>query len=119
MPRRAMESLTESMFYVLMALCRAPMCGTDIADEIERCTQGRLKIGPATLYTVLAKFEQERYIKEIKVEGRRRIYEITEKGRAAYHAELARLHRCITDAELASQRTADAQSAMGEREGAI
>lgn len=99
MPRRAMELLTESMFYVLMALCRAPMCGTDIAADIERRTAGRLKIGPATLYTVLGKFEQEKYIKEIAVEGRKRTYEITQKGRNAYAAELERLRQCVADAQ--------------------
>lgn len=99
MPRKAMELLTESMFYVLMALCRAPMCGTDVAAHIERRTAGRLKLGPATLYTVLGKFEQEKYIKEIAVEGRKRTYEITQKGRNAYAAELERLRQCVADAE--------------------
>ena len=114
-----MESLTESMFYVLMALCRGPMCGIDIAGTVERLTDGRLQIGPATLYTVLAKFEQEKYIKEVKVEGRRRTYEITEKGRAAYRAELARLHQCITDAESASRCVTDVHNVMVEQEETI
>lgn len=119
MPRKAMESLTESMFYVLLALCGGPMCGIDIAADIEARTGGRVQLGPATLYTVLAKFEQEKYIKEIKVDGRRRTYEITEKGRAAYRAELARLHQCIADAELAARCVADAQNTMGEQEGTV
>lgn len=118
MPKKSMESLTESMFYVLMALCRGPMCGIDIAGTVERLTDGRLQIGPATLYTVLAKFEKEKYIKEVSVEGRKRTYEITEKGRNAYQSELARLHQCIADAELASLRVAGAQNAIGETEGA-
>ena len=68
MPKKSMDSLTESMFYVLMAFCGGPMCGIDIAAEIERCTDGRLRIGPATLYTILGKFEKEQYIEEILVE---------------------------------------------------
>ena len=47
MPRKAMEILTETMFYVLMALQQVPMCGIDIAAAIEDRTQGRLLIGPA------------------------------------------------------------------------
>ena len=31
MPRRPLENLTESMFYVLLALRRGPMCGMEIA----------------------------------------------------------------------------------------
>lgn len=94
-----MEVLTESMFYVLMALCREPMCGIDIADYIERRTRSRVQLGPATLYTILAKFEKEKYIREIEVDGRKRTYRITDRGRAAYDAELARLRECIADAE--------------------
>lgn len=99
MPKRSMDILTESMFYVLMALRHQPMCGIDIASCIEARSGGRIRIGPATLYTILGKFEKEKYIREIEVEGRKRTYSITNKGMAAYGAELERLHRCICDAE--------------------
>ena len=82
-----------------MALQQRPMCGTDIADHIEEKTRGRLRIGPATLYTVLAKFESEKYIREIETEGRKRTYSITEKGSAAYLAEVERLKLCLLDAQ--------------------
>lgn len=103
MPRKAMESLTESMFYVLMALCHKPMCGIDIADYIDSRTQGRIQMGPATLYTILSKFEKEKYIKEIQVEGRKRTYKITVKGLQAYKEEVERLKHCIYDAENAAK----------------
>lgn len=99
MPKRAMDILTESMFYVLMALRREPMCGIDIADFISRRTNGRLHIGPATLYTVLGKFEKEGYIQEISVVGRKRTYQITDRGGDAYLEELNRLKQCVADAE--------------------
>ena len=53
MPKKALDSLTESMFYVLMAFSTGPMCGIDIAEFIERKTGGTVKLGPATLYTIL------------------------------------------------------------------
>jgi DNA-binding PadR family transcriptional regulator len=99
MPKKALEVLTETMFYVLMAFSREPMCGIDVADYIERRTKGRVIIGPATLYTILAKFEKEKYIRETAVEGRKRTYCITEKGLNAYQAELDRLRKCLEDAE--------------------
>ena len=99
MPKKPMDILTESMFYVLMALCREPMCGTQIADFIEQRTHGRLQMGPATLYTILGKFEKEDYIREVAVSGRKRTYRITEKGTSAYQEELARLKQCVADAE--------------------
>ena len=53
----------------------------------------------ATLYTILGKFEKEQYITQVEMEGRKRTYAITAKGRAAYEAELARLRQCVADAE--------------------
>ena len=101
MPKKAMEILTESMFYVLMALKQAPMCGIDIAATVEKITQARVVLGPATLYTILAKFEKEGYIREIAVSGRKRTYEITAVGLQAYAQELQRLKSCLLDAEKA------------------
>ena len=101
MPKKAMDGLTESMFYVLMALYYQPMCGIDIANSIENRTSGRLRMGPATLYTILGKFEKERYIQEIQVEGRKRTYRITDRGQLAYREELERLKQCVLDATAA------------------
>src|SRR5699024_1582511 len=83
MPKKAMESLTESMFYVLMAFLTRPMCGIEAAEFVETLTQGRVQVGPATLYTILGKFEKEGYLQETAVEGRKRTYAITERGRGA------------------------------------
>lgn len=99
MPKKAMDILTESMFYVLMAFYHGPMCGIDAAQFIEVRTHGRLQMGPATLYTVIGKFEKEKYIREIEVVGRKRTYQITDKGRRAYEEELTRLRQCVADAE--------------------
>lgn len=99
MPKKAMEILTESMFYCLMALSTGPMCGIDIAAWITEKTAGRVQLGPATLYTILGKFEKERYIAQTEVEGRKRTYRITSRGADAYRAELERLRSCIADAD--------------------
>ena len=104
MPRKAMELLTESMFYVLMAFGAGPMCGIDVAEYIEKKTQGRVRLGSATLYTILAKFEKEKYIRQTEVEGRKRTYCITAKGLQAYRDEVERLRQCVADAEAASDR---------------
>ena len=99
MPKKALENLTESMFYVLMAFRGGPKCGIDVSQFIEQKTAGRCKLGPATLYTILAKFEKERYLTEIAVEGRKRTYQITGKGVQAYEEEVARLRHCVEDAD--------------------
>ena len=87
MPKQALESLTESMFYLLMALTQGERCGTEITAFAAEITAGRVKIGPATLYTLLGKFEKEGLIAETSVLGCKRYYQITPAGRAAYAAE--------------------------------
>ena len=104
MPKKAMEVLTESMFYVLMAFRQGEKCGIEVADFVHERTHGRVSIGPATLYTILAKFEKEKYIHETAVEGRKRSYCITARGIVAYEQELDRLRRCVLDAEGAFPR---------------
>lgn len=99
MPKKALESLTESMFYVLMAFCRGPLCGIEAAQFIQQKTAGRINLGPATLYTILGKFEKEKYLEQIQVDGRKRTYQITQRGRDAYQEELSRLCRCVQDAQ--------------------
>lgn len=100
MAKKAFEGLTESMYYVLMAFSQREMCGTDVAQFIDNRTKGRVKIGPGTLYTILARFEEEKIIEETVVEGRKRIYRITEKGVDMYQGELMRLRACILDSEV-------------------
>lgn len=91
--------LTEPMFYVLMAFLHGEMCGIDVAAFVEKKTRGRVKLGPGTLYTLLNKFQDETLIEEIEVEGRKRTYRLTTKGREAYAEELERLRACLRDAE--------------------
>ena len=91
--------LTEPMFYVLMSFLRRDMCGTEITEFVERRTRGRVRLGPGTLYTLLAKFQDEGFIQETEVDGRKRTYRMTDQGRQAYHEELDRLRACVLDGE--------------------
>ena len=91
--------LTEPMFYVLMSFLRRDMCGTEITEFVERRTRGRVRLGPGTLYTLLAKFQDEGFIQETEVDGRKRTYRLTDQGRQAYHEELDRLRACVLDGE--------------------
>ena len=97
--KKALDGLTESMFYVLMAFQKEEMCGTDVVEFIEKKTKRRVVMGPGTLYTILARFEEEEIIEETAVEGRKRTYEVTLKGRRLFQEELLRLKRCVMDGE--------------------
>ena len=91
--------LTESMFYIIMSLMHRERCGTEINAFVDQKTSGRVILGPGTLYTLLSKFQDEKLIAETQVEGRKRTYRITDKGRAVYLDELNRLKNCVRDGE--------------------
>ncbi len=98
MPREQFQNLTEPMFYILLALLEE-CCGVDIMDLVEEVSRGRVHIGPGTLYTLLARFEQEGMIRETENQGRKRWYRITEKGRERLLEEQERLRLQLADGE--------------------
>lgn len=113
MPKQAMENLTESMFYLLMALQRGDACGAEISAYAAKISGGAVRLGPATLYTLLARFEKEGFLTDAGTVGCKRYYRLTAAGKAAYEAERARLQRCLDDAARAAL-TAPASLTKGE-----
>ena len=107
------NGLTEPMFYILMAFLFGEKCGVEVTDFVAERSGRRVSVGPGTLYTILGKFEEEKLIRETAVEGKR-TYAITDKGRAAYHDELRRLHACLNDAETAARPVPDAAALPSE-----
>ena len=104
MAREPLKVLTESMFYVLLSLLRQGRCGTEIVQFVDDTTTGRVPLGPGTLYTILAKFQEEGLIRETAVEGRKRTYAITDRGRALFRQELSRLKLCVADGDREEDR---------------
>ena len=96
MPER--QPMSEAMYYILLALLH-PVHGYGVMQRVRELSGGRLVLGPGTLYTILGKFVEERLIEETAVEGRKRTYRITERGRALYRQELSRLKLCVADGE--------------------
>ena len=90
MPRAKFQTLTEQMFYILLCL-KQERCGMDILDLVPQMTQGRVSVGSGTLYNLLEQFVEEGFIRETKVEGRRRSYLLTEKGREVLRKEYDRI----------------------------
>ncbi len=96
MAREKFQTLTEQMFYILLCLQRE-YCGVDIMERVARMTEGQVVIGPGTLYSLLESFQTEGFIRETRVEGRKRSYQITVKGRLRLEEEVARLRRQTED----------------------
>ena len=90
MPREKFRTLTEQMFYVLLCL-KTECYGLDILERIPSMTNGRVTVGSGTLYNLLEQFLDAGMIVETKVEGRKRTYLITEKGKEMLDAEYSRI----------------------------
>ena len=96
MPRAKFQTLTEQMFYVL--LCLTKECyGLDILDRVPAMTQNRVSVGSGTLYNLLEQFLSEGMIRETRVEGRRRSYILTDKGRQMLEKEYERIQAQALD----------------------
>ena len=90
MPREKFSTLTEQMFYVLLALTEE-CCGMDIMAKVGQITDGRVAVGSGTLYNLLEQFSDEGIISETKTEGRRRSYILTQKGSDLLQREYDRI----------------------------
>lgn len=96
MPRAKFQTLTEQMFYIL--LCLQKECyGMDILEKVPAMTNHRVNVGSGTLYHLLEQFLDAGMIRETKVEGRRRSYILTEKGKEMLDKEYERLNAQAVD----------------------
>ena len=98
MPRLKFQTLTEQMFYALLCL-KTECYGMDILDRVPSMTGGRVTIGSGTLYTLLEQFLEAGMIRETRVQGRRRSYILTEKGREMLEKEYQRIRAQAGDYE--------------------
>jgi len=86
-------------FLMLLALLAEDAHGLGIAREVERLSEGRVRLWPATLYGSLDELEARGWIEELdepheKPEGageRKRFYRITAAGRGVARGETRRL----------------------------
>jgi DNA-binding PadR family transcriptional regulator len=96
MAREKFQTLSEPMYYILLALSEE-CCGVDIMKKVFEMSHKRVRIGPGTLYTLLAKFEQSKMIKETFVTGRKRSYIITRYGQEVLREEYNRMLTMIAE----------------------
>ena len=65
--------------------------------KVETISNGRIRVGPGTLYTLLRKFQQAGLIRETSVEGRKISYIITDDGINTLKEEYDRLLVMVND----------------------
>jgi DNA-binding PadR family transcriptional regulator len=100
--------LTPAVFYILLALAGGEKHGYQIMKQVKQDSSGQVKMGTGTLYGSLKRMLADGLIEEAGErpdpaldDERRRYYRLTELGRQAFEAELARYARVVS---LASQR---------------
>lgn len=94
--------LTEALFYILLSV-REPNHGYGIIQEVERLTEGRVALGPGTLYGAVQTMTERGWVRIFSQETdsrKKKQYVITELGRSIFAAEKARLAELLRNAEL-------------------
>jgi DNA-binding PadR family transcriptional regulator len=93
-PEPSSPPLTESTFCILAALSE-PRHGYAVMQWVAEATEGRVKLGPGTLYGALTGLQDKGLILPAgeREEGaeRRKVYALTEAGQRALASEVARL----------------------------
>ena len=90
--------LSETSFYILLSV-HAPNHGYGIMQDVEHATSGKVKIGPGTLYTAVAKFEKRGWIEVVSSSPdsrQKKSYQLTKLGREVVNEELIRLESALS-----------------------
>ncbi|HKJ02087.1 MAG TPA: helix-turn-helix transcriptional regulator [Longimicrobiales bacterium] len=89
-------------FRILLALVDGPKHGHAIRLDVRERTEGRVDMGPGTLYGAIKRLDRRGWIEEVEAnggagdaDGRKRTYRLTREGRQAARSEVARLEELL------------------------
>ena len=98
--------LTPAVFHILLALSSGERHGYGIMKQVETDSQGKVSMGPGTLYGSLKRMldaglvqESDKRVDPEMDDERRIYYQITGMGAQALAAELERYKRIVTVAQ--------------------
>lgn len=96
-------ALTEAVYYILLSLYN-PMHGYGIMQNVKDLSDGRVSLGPGTLYGAINTLLEKGWIKPefkeeeaSKKESRKKEYQITKLGKEIVQAEILRLEELINN----------------------
>ena len=97
-PSTTNDALSPAAFHILLALAGGDRHGYAIMQEVAALTDGRVRLGPATLYRTVQRLLTDGLIAEASErpdpaldDERRRYYRLTEQGQRVAEAEVERL----------------------------
>jgi DNA-binding PadR family transcriptional regulator len=105
--------LREPTFFILLSLSPSPKHGYAILKEVESLSEGRVKLSTGTLYGAIKRLLDQGWIRRVDdpipngTDRERKSYDLTELGRRALNAEIARLQKLVSVARI---RTAEETS---------
>jgi len=108
MPKKSAPKapLTPAVLHILLALSTGERHGYGIMKQVEADSQGKVKMGPGTLYGAISRMMEAALLRESdkridpEMDDERRIYyQLTRAGRAALEAELSRYRGVVAVAE--------------------
>ena len=104
--KKANAPLTPAVLHILLALSTKERHGYGIMKQVEADSQGKVKMGPGTLYGSLGRMLEAGLIREsdkkidTEMDDERRVYyEITGLGQRALAAELQRYREVVAVAK--------------------
>jgi DNA-binding PadR family transcriptional regulator len=86
--------LSEQVFWILVGLAGQPRHGYALIRDVERLSDGRVRLTTGTLYTALARLLEDSSIEQVTLADtsrEKRSYRLTAMGRRRLKRELARL----------------------------
>ena len=94
--------LTPAVFHILLALADGEKHGYSIMKDVEKQTEGRLKMGPGTLYGSIKRMLTAGFIEEADErpdpaldDERRRYYRLSDLGQKVLSTESQRLEQAV------------------------
>jgi DNA-binding PadR family transcriptional regulator len=98
MPKRKLDPLPSAAFQILLSLAEDDLHGYGMMRQVAEQTDGRMRLGPGTLYSSIQSLLEEKFIEELDSredaehgQERRRYYRLTSTGRKLARAEADRL----------------------------
>ncbi len=98
MPTETQGPLTETVYYILLALY-APLHGYGVMQQVQEMSDGRTNLGPGTLYGALATLVDKGWIAPVcgEIGDRKKEYVITDIGRQVVAREIERLEQLVSN----------------------
>ena len=98
MPKRKLDPLPSAAFQILLSLAGKDLHGYGIMRQVAEQTEGRMRLGPGTLYSSIQTLLEAKLIEELDQREdaklgheRRRCYRLTSAGRKLARSEAERL----------------------------